>query len=126
MYMNSMVVYIRIHVPIAAGSIRWSISVILRGVPVCEDCGSVIRPGVSMVGEIVDNGLISLAAEEVRKADTLLVLGCNLKASLTNTFLRYFQGNELVLVNDREHFADNRADLVIHGNPMDILKHLGV
>ena len=97
-----------------------------KGVPVCEDCGSVIRPGVSMVGEIVDNGLISLAAEEVRKADTLLVLGCNLKASLTNTFLRYFQGNELVLVNDREHFADNRADLVIHGNPLDILKHLGV
>lgn len=97
-----------------------------RGVPRCEKCGVVIRPGVSMVGEIVDNGLISRAAEEVKKADTLLVLGCHLKASLTNTFLRYFEGSELVLINSRKHFADTAADLVIHGNPMDILKDLGV
>lgn len=97
-----------------------------RGVPRCESCGSVIRPGVSLVGEMVDNALISRAAEEVRKADTLLVIGCNLKASLTNTFLRYFEGDELVLINKDEHFADNIADLVIHGNPMDILKDLGI
>lgn len=75
---------------------------------------------------MVDNALISRAAEEVRKADTLLVIGCNLKASLTNTFLRYFEGDELVLINKDEHFADNIADLVIHGNPMDILKDLGI
>ena len=96
------------------------------GVPKCEDCGTVIRPGVSMVGEMVDNALISKAAEEVKKADTLLVIGCTLKASLTNTFLRYFEGEELVLINNTEHFADNIADLVIHGNPMDILKDLGI
>lgn len=97
-----------------------------RGVPRCESCGTVIRPGVSMVGEIVDNGLISQAAQEVRKADTLLVLGSTLKASLTDTFLRYFNGEELVLINDQEHFADSKADLVIHGNPMDILRDLGI
>ncbi|MDO5135836.1 MAG: Sir2 family NAD-dependent protein deacetylase [Eubacteriales bacterium] len=97
-----------------------------QGVPRCESCGVVIRPDVSMVGEIVDNGLISRAAQEVRKADTLLVLGCTLKASLTNTFLRYFNGDELVLINSREHFADSKADLVIHGNPMDILQDLGI
>lgn len=97
-----------------------------KGVPRCEDCGMVIRPGVSLIGEIVDNVLISRAAEEVKKADTLLVMGCNLKSSLANTFLRHFEGNELVLLNTEEHFADSKADLVIHGKPMDILKDLGI
>ncbi|MDO4274455.1 MAG: Sir2 family NAD-dependent protein deacetylase [Eubacteriales bacterium] len=96
------------------------------GVPKCQVCGTVIRPGVSMIGEMVDNGLISRAAEEVQKADTLLVMGCNLKSQLANTFLRYFTGEQLVLLNSQEHFADKKADLVIHGKPMDILKDLGI
>lgn len=97
-----------------------------KTVPRCESCGTVVRPGVSLVGEMVDNGLISRAAEEVKKADTLLVMGCNLKSSLATTFLRYFEGDKLVVVESEEHFADSIADLVIHGKPMDILKDLGI
>lgn len=97
-----------------------------EGVPRCEDCRAIIRPGVSMVGELVDNHIISKAAEEVQKADTLLILGSNLKSPLTETFLRYFEGNHLILVNDEVHFADDKADLTIHGKPVDILKDLGI
>lgn len=96
-----------------------------KGVPKCESCGVVIRPGVSMVGEIVDNELISRAADEVKKADTLIFLGCALKSSLADTFLRYFEGDELVLINGQEHYADSAADLVIYGNPIDVLSELG-
>ena len=64
--------------------------------------------------------------KEVKKADTLLVLGCNLKSSLTDTFLRYFEGSRLVLLNEEEHYADRKADLAIHGKPMDILNDLGI
>jgi NAD-dependent deacetylase len=97
-----------------------------KGVPRCESCGTVIRPGVTMVGEMVDNALISKAAAEVKQADTLLVLGCNLKSALTDTFLRYFEGRELVLIHEKEHYADKKADLVIYGKPMDILNGLGI
>lgn len=95
-----------------------------KGIPKCENCGAMIRPGVSMVGEMVDNSLISRAAEEVQKADTLLVLGCNLKSSLAGTFLRYFQGNKLILINNKEHYADSIADFVIHAKPMDIMSEI--
>lgn len=95
-----------------------------KGIPKCESCGSVIRPAVSMVGEMVDNSLISRAADEVQKADTLLVMGCTLKSSLAGTFLRYFRGRNLVLLNEKEHFADSMADFVIYGKPMDIMKDL--
>lgn len=97
-----------------------------KGVPKCESCGSVVRPGVYMVGEMVDNQMISRAADEVQKADTLLILGCDLKAPLPETFLKYFEGEHLILVNQEEHFADEMADLVIHGKPVDILKDLGI
>ncbi|MDO4305509.1 MAG: Sir2 family NAD-dependent protein deacetylase [Eubacteriales bacterium] len=95
-----------------------------KGVPKCEKCGTMIRPGVSLVGEMVDNAILTKAATEVQKADTLLVMGCSLKASLTNTFLGDFHGDRLILLNEEEHFADNKADLVIYGKPMDILKDI--
>lgn len=95
-----------------------------KGVPKCEKCGTMIRPGVSLVGEMVDNALLTKAATEVQKADTLLVMGCNLKSSLVNTFLGDFHGDRLILLNDEEYFADKKADLVIYGKPMDILKDI--
>lgn len=95
-----------------------------KGVPKCEKCGMMIRPGVSLVGEMVDNVLLTKAATEVQKADTLLVMGCNLKASLVSTFIKDFSGEKLVLLNNEEHFADKKADLVIYGKPMDILKDM--
>lgn len=96
------------------------------GVPKCESCGAVVRPGVHMVGEMVDNCVISKAAEEVQKADTLVILGCHLKSPLAETFLRYFEGHHLILINEMPDFADERADLTIHGKPVDILKDLGI
>lgn len=95
-----------------------------KGVPKCEKCGVMIRPGVSMVGEMVDNALLTRAATEVQKADTLLVMGCGLKSSLVNTFIKDFSGDKLILLNDVESFADRKADLVIYGKPMDILKDM--
>lgn len=95
-----------------------------KGVPKCEKCGVMLRPGVSLVGEMVDNTLLTKAATEVQKADTLLVMGCNLQSSLVNTFIKDFSGDKLILLNDVEHFADRKADLVIYGKPMDILKDM--
>lgn len=97
-----------------------------NGLPKCDNCGTVIRPGVSLIGEMVDNALISNAASEVQKADTLLVMGCNLKSMLAEIFLKYFEGQRLILLNDQEHFADCKADLVIYGKPVDILADLGI
>lgn len=95
-----------------------------KGVPKCEKCGTMIRPGVSLVGEMVDNAILTKAATEVQKADTLLVMGCNLRSSLVNTFLGDFQGERLILLNDEEFMADKKADLVIYGKAMDILKDI--
>lgn len=97
-----------------------------KGVPKCTKCGTTIRPGLRLAGEMVDNALVTKASEEVAKADVLLILECNMNDYLTTTFLRYFNGLKVILICQDEHYQDYRADMTLYGNPIDILAELGV
>ena len=54
------------------------------------------------------------AINEIAKADVLLVLGMNLKSDFAVRYVKNFQGNKLVLINNEEHYSDGIADLVFH------------
>ena len=60
-----------------------------KRVPLCTECNAPIRPGVCLMGEKVDNKVITKAADEVQKADVLLVLGTNLKTYLCTQLINY-------------------------------------
>ena len=85
-----------------------------KGVPLCEHCLVALRPHVCLFGEMIDNRLMTEAAQEVEKAEVLLVLGANLNSPLCIQFLQYYTGSSLILVTDAEHYSDQRADIVIH------------
>lgn len=93
-------------------------------VPLCETCGVPLRPGVTMVGEMVDNHAITKAADAVSKADVLLILGANLRAKICSNELQYFQGEKLILINPEKHYMDHVADLVLNENVADVLKQI--
>lgn len=92
-----------------------------KGVPLCEECHRPIRPQVCLVGEQVDNARVTRAAEEVEKADVLLLVCCSMNQRLVATHLKYFDGNKVILINPLEHYSDIRADIVIHGRAAEIL-----
>ncbi|BDF04350.1 SIR2 family NAD-dependent protein deacylase [[Clostridium] hylemonae] len=98
-------------------------------IPLCEVCSTPIRPRICLFGEMVDNRIITKAAEEVRKADVLLVLGTNLKTYLCSQLIDYYEGDKLVLINPEKHFSDKLADVAVHKSVEDalgeILKELG-
>lgn len=100
-----------------------------KRVPLCEECNTIVRPKVCLFGEMVDNQIITKAAEEVQKADVLLVLGTNLKSYLCSQLVDYYEGNKLVLVNAKPHFSDKYADIIIHERVDDtlekVIKELG-
>ena len=83
----------------------------------------------SLFGEMVDNRIMTRAAEEVQRADVLLVLGTNLKSYLCTQLVTYYDGDKLVLVNAVPHFSDRLADISINDrvdNTLEkILKELG-
>ena len=92
-----------------------------KGVPLCEKCMTAIRPQVCLYGEMINNAVMTRAAEEVEKADTLLVLGANLTTPLCSQLLQYYSGPNLILVTEHEHYSDQRADIVIHGRSDEFL-----
>ncbi|MEF9944957.1 MAG: Sir2 family NAD-dependent protein deacetylase [Lachnospiraceae bacterium] len=95
-----------------------------KRVPLCTKCSTPIRPNVTLFGEMVDNAIMTKAAEEVEKADVLLILGTNLKTYLCEQLVRYYQGDKVILISKNEHFSDKLADLVIHQRVDQTLDHL--
>ena len=92
-----------------------------KGVPLCEKCMTAIRPQVCLFGEMINNAVMTQAAQEVEKADTLLVLGANLTTPLCSQLIQYYTGPNLILVTETEHYSDQRADIVIRGRSDEFL-----
>lgn len=95
-----------------------------RKVPICEKCNVPVRPMVSLFGEMVDARLLARAVDEIEKADTLLLLGTNLDSEVFSSYFRYFEGRNLVIIHQREHYMDAKADLVIIDQPKNVLPQL--
>lgn len=95
-----------------------------KKVPLCEVCMKPIRPGIRFYGEMIDNAIITRVAEEIGKADVLMVLGTRLDSDFCDNYLSYYNGNKLILINNIEDFTDERADYVIHGVINDIVPEL--
>lgn len=96
-----------------------------KGVPRCRICNSVIRPLVSLFGEMVDSRIMTRTTEEIGKAEVLLLLGTTLNSDVFSHYIRYFSGKHLILIHKAEHYMDNKADLVIIDEPGNVLCQIG-
>ena len=86
-----------------------------KGVPLCEQCLVAIRPQVCLFGEMINNALMTRAAEEVARAEVLIALGASLHSPLCSQLLQYYTGTNLILVTDSEHYSDQQADEIVYG-----------
>ena len=84
-----------------------------KPIPRCEDCGGIVRPGVVLYEEGLDNRVIARSVAAIARADTLIVGGTSLIVYPAAGLIDYFQGKNLVLINKTATKADNRAQLVI-------------
>lgn len=96
-----------------------------KGIPACEDCGIPIRPGLYFFGEMTDSQLITRATEEVHDAQVLLLLGTTLNSEVFAHYIKYFEGQWLVVIHKERHFLDDNADMVFIDRPKNILSRLG-
>ena len=92
--------------------------------PLCEQCLVAIRPQVCLFGEMVNNALMTRAAEEVSRAEALIVLGASLHSPLCSQLLQYYTGTSLILVTDSEHYSDQQADQIVYGRCDEFLENL--
>lgn len=95
-----------------------------KPLPICESCGAIVRPQIALMGDMLDNKIITRAADEIEKADVLLILGANLNSRLCENCVKYYTGNKLIVMKEQPHYSDVKADYVWNGNLMDAIPQL--
>ena len=60
----------------------------------------------------------------IQRADTLIIGGTSLVVYPAAGFVRYFRGDNIVLINKQETPYDSHADLVIHDRIGEVLGSL--
>ena len=84
-----------------------------KPIPHCNECGGVVRPGVVLYEEGLDDTVVENAIRVISKADTLIVGGTSLVVYPAAGMIKYFRGDDLVIINKTETRADEWAQLVI-------------
>lgn len=84
-----------------------------NGVPRCA-CGGIIKPDVVLYGEALPDAAVSGALDAIASCDCLIVGGTSLTVYPAAGFVKYFNGNNLVLINKQPTSFDASADLVLH------------
>ena len=83
-----------------------------KGIPRCE-CGGVIKPDVVLYEESLNNHTIQQTIQAISQADMLIIGGTSLVVYPAASFINYFNGKYLVVLNKSATSRDAQADLCI-------------
>ncbi len=95
-------------------------------IPLCQECGGFVKPDVVLYEENLDDNVVTGAIEAIRNADCLIVGGTSLVVYPAASFINYFSGPNLVLINKSETPVDSMAQLVIHDSIGKVLGQIRV
>ena len=84
-----------------------------KKIPKCN-CGGLIKPDVVLYEEGLDEETVKETIKEITTCDLLIIGGTSLTVYPAASFIRYFQGKHLVLINRDSTPMDSTCDLVIH------------
>ena len=94
-----------------------------KDIPICK-CGGIIKPNVVLYEEGLDNATVNKAITWLKEADLLIVTGTSLTVYPASSFINYYLGKDLVIINKDKTNYDNIATLVINDSLGNIFKNL--
>lgn len=97
-----------------------------EGIPRCADCGACVKPDVVLYGEGLPQPVVNGALRVISQADVLIIAGTSLTVYPAASFIDYFHGRDIVLINRDETPADRRATLVIHDRVAEVMSRIHV
>ena len=95
------------------------------GVPRCT-CGGIVKPDVVLYEEPLPQDTVMAAIKDIRRADTLIVAGTSLTVYPAASYVSYFDGGHMVLINRDPTPYDHLADLVIHDKVGEVMERITV
>lgn len=94
--------------------------------PRCTECGELVKPDVVLYEEGLDDNVIRGAVNAIAAADILIIGGTSLIVYPAASFVDYFHGKNLVLLNKSVTSKDDYATLVIHEPIGQVLSQIKV
>ncbi len=83
-----------------------------KGVPTCS-CGGNIKPDVVLYEEGLDSDIMRRTVAHIKKADMLIIGGTSLAVYPAASFIDYFRGRYLAIINKSPVSKDSQADIVL-------------
>ena len=96
-----------------------------KGIPYCE-CGGIIKPDVVLYEEGLDGNVINAAIRAIASADTLIIGGTSLVVYPAASFIDYFHGKHLVVINKLETGKAVNAELSINATIGEIMSGIKI
>lgn len=96
-----------------------------EGIPHCT-CGGIIKPDVVLYEEGLDNEILNNSINSIAHCDTLIIGGTSLNVYPAASLIKYFRGDNLVLINKSPTSADRIANLKLNGNIGEIFSQIKV
>ncbi len=94
-----------------------------KGIPKC-DCGGIIKPDVVLYEEPLNEQVVRETIKAISECDLLIIGGTSLVVYPAASYITYFRGKYLVIINRDITSYDKMADLVIHDKLGDIFSKL--
>lgn len=93
------------------------------GIPKCK-CGGIIKPDVTLYGEMLDESILNISIHLISTCDTLIVAGTSLLVEPASSLIKLFKGKNLVILNRSNTKYCSIASLVINDSLGNIFKQL--
>lgn len=93
------------------------------GIPKCK-CGGIIKPDVTLYGEMLDESILNMSIHLISTCNTLIVAGTSLLVEPASSLIKLFKGKNLVILNRSNTKYCDIASLVINDSLGNIFKHL--
>ncbi|MBR1797103.1 MAG: NAD-dependent protein deacylase [Clostridiales bacterium] len=92
-----------------------------EGVPHCDRCGGIVRPGITLYEENLDHEPVDSAIKALKKCDLLIIGGTSLTVYPAATFSQFIKHDKMVIINKSSTYLDLSAMLTIHDSIGDVL-----
>lgn len=96
--------------------------IIKKDIPKCKLCNGILKPDVVLYGEELNIDNITASIKAISEADLLIVAGTSLVVYPAAAFIKYFKGENLVIINlDKTNF-DSMCTLQINDKVEKVLE----
>jgi len=93
-------------------------------IPICNECGGIIKPDVVLYQEPLNNAIMRKSIEYIANAEVLIIGGTSLVVYPAAGLIQHFNGDNLVLINKGSTSYDDYANLVINESIGEVFKEV--